>query len=265
MLKGITSLTASCFFFFILFLCPSGVFTYEIKPFDRESFFKKKPSLKLVFCPLDYHDKKTFEKDVQGIIGQLSKTRPFDEFNSFAVWKVDLTEKETAQLFKPTQDFPPLKVRNDFLEEIFLRINAEYKLIIIDAQGTSSCAELSSRGETSLIILGKARYKDNNSLAKGFLHELGHSLGLRDECVNCAQLSPAGFPNCAETKEEAQEYWGDLISNDPRVNYISGCCGNKDYIRPTIASLMNDPDKAKDFGPVNERYLWDTLAGIKRR
>ncbi|MDP3732853.1 MAG: hypothetical protein Q8R31_07540 [Candidatus Omnitrophota bacterium] len=26
-------------------------------------------------------------------------------------------------------------------------------------------------------------------------------------------------------------------------------------IRPTIASLMNDADKAEDFGPVNERFL----------
>ncbi|MDD4980625.1 MAG: hypothetical protein PHC54_05090 [Candidatus Omnitrophica bacterium] len=41
----------------------------------------------------------------------------------------------------------------------------------------------------------------------------------------------------------------------PRVNYIHGCCGNKNYIRPVIASLMNNPDKAEDFGPVNERFL----------
>ena len=34
---------------------------------------------------------------------------------------------------------------------------------------------------------------------------------------------------------------------------------NKKYIRPTIASLMNDADKAEDFGPVNERYLRQVL------
>jgi len=49
------------------------------------------------------------------------------------------------------------------------------------------------------------------SFAKGFLHKLGHSLGLRDECVDCQQLSLAGPPNCAATKEEAQKWWGDLV------------------------------------------------------
>ncbi len=140
----------------------------------------------------------------------------------------------------------------------------EYKLVIIDVKGSISCAELSLIDKTSLIILGKARYKDTDSLAKGFLHELGHSLGLYDECVDCAQLSFGGYPNCAPTKEEAERWWGDLAGKDPRVNYIAGCCGNKNYIRPAIASLMNDPDKAEDFGPVNERYLRNILMSFIR-
>jgi len=43
------------------------------------------------------------------------------------------------------------------------------------------------------------------------------------------------------------------------VRYVRGCCGNRNYIRPTTASLMNDPDKAGDFGPVNERYIRTAL------
>jgi len=46
-----------------------------------------------------------------------------------------------------------------------------------------------------------------------------------------------------------------LVTENDRVGYIFGCCGNKDYIRPTIASLMNDFRKAEDFGPVNQRHL----------
>jgi len=49
------------------------------------------------------------------------------------------------------------------------------------------------------------------------------------------------------------------------VGYINGCCGNKDYIRPTIASFMNDPDQANDFGPVNERYLRKVLEGLQEK
>lgn len=146
-------------------------------------------------------------------------------------------------------------MRRDFLNDLLTYLKSNYKLIIIDASGSVSTAELSSPDKLSLVILGRARYEDSSSFAKGFLHELGHSLGLRDECVDCQQLCPPGPPNCATTKEEAENWWGDLVGKEQRVNYISGCCGNKEYIRPTIASLMNNPDKAEDFGPVNERYL----------
>ena len=68
-------------------------------------------------------------------------------------------------------------------------------------------------------------------------------------------LAPPGPPNCAATEEDAKAWWGDLEGTMPRVHYIHGCGGNKNYIRPTIASFMNDPDKAGDYGPVNARYL----------
>ncbi|MFH0913499.1 MAG: hypothetical protein V1884_04385, partial [Candidatus Omnitrophota bacterium] len=123
------------------------------------------------------------------------------------------------------------------------------------ARGSVSCAELSSRDKLSLVIVGRSRYTNPQSFAKGFLHELGHSLGLRDECIDCGELCPPGPPNCASTPEEAKGWWGDMVGKVERVNYIHGCSGNKSYIRPVIASLMNDTEKAEDFGPVNERFL----------
>ncbi|MDD2702502.1 MAG: hypothetical protein PHC33_00630 [Candidatus Omnitrophica bacterium] len=261
MFKGIIKLTWSGFFLFILLFYSVNGFSYEIEPLDKKLLSKEKSALNLVFCPLNYPDKEAFQKDTQGLIARLKRTKPFDELSvSFSIWQVNFTGAEAVQVFKPTQGFPPLKVRNDLLAYISSKLKSrEYKFVIIDAKGSTSCAELSSIEKTSLIILGKARYKGKNRFAKGFLHELGHSLGLYDECVDCAQLSSGGYPNCAATKEEAQEWWGDLVSKDSRVNFISGCCGNKYYLRPTIASLMNDPDKAKDFGPVNERYLKKVL------
>ncbi len=172
---------------------------------------------------------------------------------------INLSKKEEEFFFKKTQGFPPLKVLQDFLNTIktFLRYN--YKLIIIDYSGSVSCAELSSVDKISLVILGRRRYENNGSFARGFLHELGHSLGLRDECTSCFQPCPPGPPNCAVTKEESVRWWGQFVGKDSRVNYISGCCGNTRYIRPTAASLMNNPDKAGDYGPVNEKYIIEEM------
>lgn len=247
-----------CFWCFV-----SVCFAYDIEPYAKQAPYKSEGALNLVFCSLNYQDKGDFTKDIEILIQRLKKTRPFDEYNSFKFWYINnFSKKEEDNIFKPTSAFPPLRVRKDLLADISVKLKCEYKLIIIDAQGSVSCAELSEAQRTSLIILGRRRYDNDNSFAKGFLHELGHSLGLRDECVHCQQLSSAGYPNCAATKTEAQNWWGDLVGKDERVNYISGCCGNKNYIRPTVASLMNDPDKAEDFGPVNERYLREMLEGL---
>lgn len=249
--------------FVLCFLCFAfNCFAYSVEPYRKEPVTEARVRLNLIFCSLNYQNSQDFQKDTEALIQRLKQTKPFDESNDFGLWYVKILREEEGEIFKRTSDFPPLKVRKDFLGDIFAKLKANYKLIIIDAQGSLSCAELSSVDEMSLIILGKSRYKDANSFAKGFLHELGHSLGLRDECVDCQQLSSAGYPNCASSKEEAERFWGDLIGKDSRVNYISGCCGNKNYIRPTIASLMNDSDKAEDFGPVNERYLREMLEGL---
>ena len=240
-------------------------FAYTIEPYSGEfPSASKGETFNLIFCSLNYSDKEIFSKDIDGLIQRLKKTKPFDEFmESLGIYYIDLLKEEENLFFKNTQDFPPLKVRSDFLSDILTKLKSGYKLVIVDAQGSVSCAELSSIDKMSLIILGKARYKDKDSFAKGFLHELGHSLGLRDECVNCEKLSSAGEPNCAATKEEAERWWGDLVGVS-RTNYISGCCGERNFIRPTIASLMNDPDKAEDFGPVNERYLRKILGSLRR-
>ena len=244
-------------------------FAYEIKPWVVElvdSEPKRTPegrSAYLVFVGLNYRGV-DYLKDIDTLIQKLKETQPFDEFvGNIGFYYINLSQEEENLFFKNTRGFPPLNVRSDFLGDILVKLKSGYKLVIVDAQGSVSCAELSSKGKMSLIVLGKKRYKDEDSFAKGFLHELGHSLGLRDECVDCEKLCPSGPPNCAATKEEAQEWWGDLVGRVSRVNYISGCCGDKRFIRPTIASLMNDPDKAEDFGPVNEQYLRNILEALR--
>ncbi len=256
---------AKCLLGFVFyFLCFTGsCFAYDIEPYLKQSAPKSKNLLDLVFCPLNYQDRKRFLKDVDELVQGLKKTRPFDEINAVGLWAVRISTDEEVVNFKPVRGFPPLKARRAFLNDISTRLNGKYKLIIIDAEGAVSCAELSSRDKLSLVILGRGKYGEKGSFVKGFLHELGHSLGLRDECLNCEELCLPGKPNCAGTKKEAQNWWGDLVGKEESVNYISGCCGNKSHIRPTTSSLMNDADKALDFGPVNERYLRKVLADTK--
>jgi hypothetical protein len=249
-----------CFFCFAFTLLETGGFAYDIKPYLEKIPSESENVLNFVFCPLNYQGNEIFFEDIDIIIERLGKTRPFDEFaGRIGFYYISLSREEENMIFKRGRGFPPLKVHQDFLAAILTRLKSNYKLIIVDSSGSVSCAELSSGDKISLVILGRKRYKNKSSFAKGFLHELGHSLGLRDECIDCQQLCPAGPPNCATTKEEAKEWWGDLAGKMSRVNYIKGCCGSRNYIRPTIASLMNDPAKAEDFGPVNERYLRETL------
>ncbi|HNX69158.1 MAG TPA: hypothetical protein PLL75_05550 [Candidatus Omnitrophota bacterium] len=251
----------------IFFCFSANVLAYELKLLPGRSAPKPSAVLNVVFCPLNYQRQDDFLKDAAMMMRRLSETKPFEEFaQAIGAYTVTLSAKEVAAIFKRVQDFPPLKVRQDFLDSISSRLGSDYKLVIVDALSSSFCAELSSIDKMSLIVLGKARYKGTNSFAKGFLHELGHSLGLRDESSGAeAKHSPVGYPNCARNREEAQEWWGDLTGKAAYVDYINGCCGNADYFRPTIASLMNDTEKAEDFGPVNQRYLKKTLSAQEGR
>jgi hypothetical protein len=249
--------------FIFCFLCfTHNCLAYSINPYPRESNLPSQRILNLVFCFLHYQDKQVFLKDTDALIAGLNKIKPFDEFvQDIGFHYVLLSKEEESLIFKKTTGFPPLKVNQVFLNDISAYLKSNYKLIVLDVTGGVSCSELSSLNKMSLVILGKARYKDSNGFTRGFLHELGHSLGLRDEGLSSeAALCLPGPPNCAVTEEEAKNWWGDLAGSVPRVHYIGGCCGNKSYIRPTIASLMNDPDKAEDFGPVNERYLRRALS-----
>ena len=220
----------------------SGFHLQYLSPAVRSGTFN------LVFAGLNYPDRGSFLKDLAGLEGRLRLTEPFDAFqDSLRISYLELDQKEEAAFFKNAGGAPGLKVRMDLLRRIS-GLTGLYKLVIIDYRAAASSAELSSIRRTSLIVLGRGRSSNGGDFAKAFLHELGHSLGLRDECLLCARREP-GLPNCAPDKESAQKWWGRS------VEYVNGCCGSKEYFRPTVASLMNDPRKASDYGFINQEYL----------
>jgi len=201
---------------------------------------------------LNYPDDLSFLKDLEGIKARLFTTPPFDALKEkINISFLTLSKEQEQNLFQRQDNLPPLKVRADLLASINQEINP-YKLVILDFQGTVHCAELSSLEKTSILIIGRSRPK--NDFTKSFLHELGHALGLRDECTNCPQTEP-GFPNCATDLATAKKWWGKWVGRAKDVDYFYGCCGNKNYLRPTASSLMNDPERSADFGYVNELFL----------
>lgn len=116
---------------------------------------------------------------------------------------------------------------------------------------------------------------DHSTLA----HEFGHAIfGLRDEYEEQGlDTAIAGYPNCASSEAEAEDYWGDLVGQlDPMyerwkevsqandvwyeaddrgqdfvVATVTGGCFSTsgDAFRPTARSLMNGQEPV--FGAVN--------------
>lgn len=96
--------------------------------------------------------------------------------------------------------------------------------------------------------------------AKGFLHEFGHSFGnLKDEYYSVGGPDRAGKPNCADSKEQAREWWGGLANESDEVGYYEGCAYNEENWRPHRKSIMGNGGKWS-YGPVNERAIRDELS-----
>lgn len=130
-------------------------------------------------------------------------------------------------------------------------------------------------------------------------HELGHALfGLGDEYygvsgeANPEFVSEGEWPNCANSQEQAEAWWGDLEGTyDPMIDIwieesmrlgieftaaeiddyrlggtveledgSDGCYGRDGYHRPSRSSLMGPELDPPAFGPVNVRWAERVLA-----
>lgn len=111
-----------------------------------------------------------------------------------------------------------------------------------------------------------------------FMHELGHSLGLRDEYIRdrpekaigdsqaaAALSSNIAFqpaqPNCAPDEATAKKWWGGYIdAKVADVGYFKGCAGRADYVFPQQSTLMSDDPTMESYGRVSEDYMRGVLA-----
>jgi len=256
------SLFSYVLIFFLFF--PSSAFSWQITPYQQTKgvTIEKEEGqsiLNLVFVSLGYQEEPEFKKDASLIINRFKNTPPFDELKGLKVYLLDASLEERAILFKENEKFPYLKVRNDFIQSLENKLRGVYKLVILNKGGNASAAELSGIKDTSLIILGKSSYGRKNRLAKAFLHEFGHSLGLKEENSGTSRPIIPGRPNCAPDKKTAIKWWGDMAEVIDGVGYFEIQFGDNKFIKPTRRSIMNNPFKSSGYGPVNERYLYREL------
>ncbi len=138
--------------------------------------------------------------------------------------------------------------------------SAEYQ-IILSRQNFRSYA---FRSSDAYISVGDELESKDISVVT---HEFGHSFGnLRDEYIEPSQGDRPGAPNCAGSREEAEQLWGGIAEKNNNVGYFNGCSYVSDNIRPTENSLMRNPYvnlnpyiQSVEFGPVNERKLRQVL------
>ncbi len=241
-----------------LLLSTSVSFGWQIEPLPADSVLAEPEEeiiINLVFVSLNYPESSDFEKDIYSITARLKSIFPFNEFKGFSFFLLTVGPEEKQEIFKQNRGFPYLKVRDDFISELNNAIGGNYKLVILNKDISTSAAELSKANETSLIILGRDSFGKRNRLAKAFLHEFGHSLGLKEESAGSGQTVVPGEPNCAPDRQTAVKWWGDLAAENSSVGYFEVKAGGKTYIKPTLRSIMNNPFKSYGYGPVNERYL----------
>ncbi len=245
-----------CILIFFAFIFP--VFAWQVETLQTDSP-KQQLTINLVFAPLDYSGKEEIKEDVSLITTRLKSIFPFNEFNGFRFFLLIFDGQKSGDIFEESKTFPYLKINNDFIQELNDEIRGNYKLVILNKQGNASGAELSNINETSIIILGKNSFGEKNRLAKAFLHEFGHSLGLREENPTSIQEIIPGKPNCALNKNIAVEWWGEIAEENSGVDYFEIKSNDKIFIKPTLRSIMNDPFKSYGYGPVNEQYLCEEL------
>lgn len=111
-----------------------------------------------------------------------------------------------------------------------------------------------------MFIGNVANRVENDDGAKALLHEWGHGFaGLKDEYHTENGRDASGKPNCAPTREKAEEWWGNLAETHPEVGYEQGCAYQADNWEPHPGGTIMGDGGLWHYGPVNDRRLLEEL------
>lgn len=228
--------------------------------------------LTILFYYDGYEDETKALRQIGLMQGALKNTQPFASSDVITT-RVITSANDRCKVQRKAQNI--LVCDKGLIEEIN-KLNIEhFKLVILSPLEFVPNARV-TRGKNSAMYLpahqGVLTVEELHVfLARFFLHELGHSMGLRDEYAferstdqnaevhsdNIAyQTAP---PNCAPDLETAKKWWGAYESDSDKIGYEQGCAGNKKFYFPQKDTLMSDNPQDANFGKVSEDYLRGAL------
>jgi hypothetical protein len=233
---------------------------------------KSGKGLTILFYYDGYEDESKALRQIGLLQGALKNTQPYATSTSITT-KVITSHSKRCHVERRAQKI--LVCNKDLVSDIDKLNLGHIKLVVLSPLDFVPSAT-TARGKNSTLYL--PAYKGvltddelNIFLSRFFLHELGHSFGLRDEYAfersarNAEAVSDniayrAAPPNCAPDMVEAKKWWGAYVdANVPDVTYNTGCAGNVSYYYPQKGRLMSGNPQDADYGPVAEDYLRGVL------
>lgn len=175
--------------------------------------------------------------------------------NKFNIWMIPAQEYTTKEVGVCGQSCSQLVDFEKDTAYIAQCPNVDTTITIFKTAKFRSCA---GGGQWSSLSC-----QDEEDQGKLILHESGHSFGrLADEYTEPSKGSHPWGPNCAASKNEAMQKWGDLAGQGD-IGYFQGCSYTDNNIRPNQNSLMRSHYSATSYGLVNERAILKILEKYK--
>jgi hypothetical protein len=221
--------------------------------------------LDILFIGAEYDDYSELKKEISTLtdLDGMSKyigffsIEPFKSLkNKFNIWMIKAPKYSTQGSGSCGQSCSEAIDFNQDSEYISLCPNMDTTITIFKKAKFRSCAGGSGQWNS-------LSCQSDSTKGKLILHESGHSIGkLADEYEEPSKGSRPWGPNCADTIEEAQSLWGDLVGVN-NVGFYEGCSYTSDNYRNMRNNIMRSHYSADTYGPVNERAIIKQLEVYK--
>lgn len=228
-------------------------------------------TLPIIFFYDGYLDQKQAVKDIDVLKEALKVVEPFKSSPELLSFKTLTTNGQRCRV----EGGVKVLVCDRELIESFRKLGIEnIKIVIISPLEFVSAAQ-SARGSNSWMAISthKGTLEEGSFkrwLGVIFMQNLGKSLGLKNEFEKAEQVLAgeeskdlkSAKPNCAPSKQTAENWWGDYVVNEAStsaIGYFSGCAGGKEYIYPEKGTLMSNNPEKESYGKVSEDYLRGVL------
>lgn len=210
--------------------------------------------------------------------GALKTTEPYASATSLSTHVITSAQQQ-CHVVRKAQNI--LQCNSSLLSQINKLGMGHFKLVVLSPLNFVPNATV-ARGKNSALYLPTYQgvltpTELDTFLSRFFLHELGHSFGLRDEYAfqrkasgvidSAAANGPSSSlayqpaqPNCAPDQATAKKWWGAYIdAHVPGVGLQAGCAGKPSYYYPQTGTLMSDNPQVATYGIVSEDYIRGTL------